>query len=71
MLQNQILYFFDEHQNPFRFIIMNDKDTFLKPFFTLLEIFIFCSKNSTLISRENCRLFWGEKLVKMLWFWTF
>ena len=32
----------------------------------------FLSKNSTLISRENCRFFWGgEKLVKMLWFWTF
>ena len=31
----------------------------------------FLSKNSILISRENCRFFWGEKLVKMLWFWTF
>ena len=31
----------------------------------------FLSKNSTLISQENCRFFWGEKLVKMLWFWTF
>ena len=31
----------------------------------------FSSKNSTLISRENCRFFWAEKLVKMLWFWTF
>ena len=31
----------------------------------------FLSKNSTLISRENCRFFWGENLVKMLWFWTF
>ena len=31
----------------------------------------FLSKNSTLISRENCRLFGGEKLVKVLWFWTF
>ena len=31
----------------------------------------FLSKNSTLITRENCRFFWGEKLVKMLWFWTF
>ena len=31
----------------------------------------FLSKNSTLISRENCQFFWGEKLVKMLWFWTF
>ena len=31
----------------------------------------FLSKNSTFISRENCRFFWGEKLVKMLWFWTF
>ena len=40
-------------------------------FFTLFEIFIFLSKNSTLISRENCRFFLGEKLVKMLWFWTF
>ena len=29
------------------------------------------SKNSTLTSRENCRFFLGEKLVKMLWFWTF
>ena len=27
----------------------------------------FLSKNSTLISRENCRSFW----VKMSWFWTF
>ena len=27
----------------------------------------FLSKNSTLISRENCRFFW----LKMLWFWTF
>ena len=31
----------------------------------------FLSKNSTLISRENCRFFWGEKLVKMLRFWAF
>ena len=31
----------------------------------------FLSKNSTLISRENCRFFSGEKLVKMLFFWTF
>ena len=31
----------------------------------------FLSKNSTLITRENCRFFWGEKLVKMLWFWSF
>ena len=31
----------------------------------------FLSENSTLISRENCRFFWGEKLVKMLRFWTF
>ena len=30
----------------------------------------FLSKNSTLISRENCLFFLGEKLVKMLWFWT-
>ena len=30
----------------------------------------FLSKNSTLIYRENCRFFLGEKLVKMLWFWT-
>ena len=28
----------------------------------------FLSKNSTLISRENCRILLGEKLVKMLWF---
>ena len=28
----------------------------------------FLSKNSTLISQENCRFFWGEKFVKMLWF---
>ena len=27
--------------------------------------------SSTLISGENCRVFLGEKLVKMLWFWTF
>ena len=31
----------------------------------------FLSKNSTLISRENCRIVLGEKLVKMLWFGTF
>ena len=31
----------------------------------------FLSKNSTLISTENCRFLGGEKLVKMLWFWTF
>ena len=31
----------------------------------------FLSKNSTLISRENCRFSGGQKLVKMLWFWTF
>ena len=31
----------------------------------------FLSKNSTLISRKNCRFFWGEKFVKMLRFWTF
>ena len=35
---------------------------------TLFEIFSFCPKISTLISRENCRFFLGEKLVKMLWF---
>ena len=28
--------------------------------FTLFEIFIFLSKNSTLISRENCRFFWEK-----------
>ena len=31
----------------------------------------FLSKNSTLISRKNCRFFLGEKLVKMVWFCTF
>ena len=31
----------------------------------------FLSENSTLISRENCRIFSGEKLVKKLWVWTF
>ena len=34
----------------------------------------FFVQNSTLISRENCRFFWGEKLVKMLGFcqnWIF
>ena len=30
----------------------------------------FLSKNSTLISRENCLFLGGEKLVKMFWFWT-
>ena len=30
----------------------------------------FLSENSTLISRQNCRFFGGEKLVKMLWFCT-
>ena len=29
----------------------------------------FLSKNSTLISKLS--IFWGKKLVKMLWFWTF
>ena len=28
-----------------------------RKFYTLFEIFIFCPKNSTLISRENCRFF--------------
>ena len=31
----------------------------------------FLSKYSTLISKENCLSFLGQKLVKMLWFWTF
>ena len=31
----------------------------------------FLSENSTLIFRENCRFFGGEKLVKMLWVRTF
>ena len=32
----------------------------------------FLSKNSTSTSRENCRAFLlDEKLVKMLWLWTF
>ena len=31
----------------------------------------FLSKNSALISLKNRRIFGGEKLVKMLWFWTF
>ena len=31
----------------------------------------FLSKNSTLISRENCRFYLGENLVNLLWFWTF
>ena len=26
--------------------------------YKLFEIFIFCPKKSTLISRENCRFFW-------------
>ena len=30
----------------------------------------FLSKNSTLISRENCQFCWDEKLVKMLLLWT-
>ena len=37
---------------------------------TILKV-KFLSKNSTLISRENCRFYLGEKLVKMFWFWTF
>ena len=36
-----------------------DGNVFFKAKFliTLFEIFIFCTKNSTLISRENCRYF--------------
>ena len=42
-----------------------------KPFLDTVRNLHFLSKNSTLISRENCRVFFGEKLVKMLWFGTF
>ena len=31
----------------------------------------FLSKNSTLISRENCRFFLDEKLAQMLSYWAF
>ena len=37
---------------------------------TLFEIFIFCPKIQ-LWFPEKMSIFWGEKLVKMLWVWTF
>ena len=52
----------------FSSIIGNFYTLFLK---TVCKNLHFLSKNSTLISRENCWFFWGGKLVKMLWFWTF
>ena len=47
------------------FLVLSSSSLFLTLFF------IFLSENSTSISRENCWFFWGEKLVKMLWFGTF
>ena len=43
----------------FLFFFLSDK-----VFFTLFEIFIFCKKNSTLISRENCRFCWSKNSWK-------
>ena len=40
-------------------------------------IFTHCSKSSFFVQKFNfdfprkLSIFWGEKLVKMLWFWTF
>ena len=53
------------HQNP------PSLQVFKNLLFHTVRNLHFLSKNSTLISRENCRFFRGEKLVKMLWFWTF
>ena len=38
---------------------------------TLFEIFIFCPKIQLLFPEKIVEFFWGEKLAKMLWFWTF
>ena len=38
---------------------------------TLLEIFIFCPKIQVQFPVQIVGVFLGEKLVKMLWFWTF
>ena len=44
--------------------------TLIKPCFHTVRNLHFLFKNSTLISRKNCRFIGGEKLVKMLWFRT-
>ena len=38
---------------------------------TLFEFFIFCPKNQLWFPENNCQIVLGEKLVKMLRFWTF
>ena len=38
---------------------------------TLFEIFIFCPKIQLWFPEKIVDFFGGEKLVKMLWFWTF
>ena len=38
---------------------------------TLFEIFIFCPEIQLWFSKKIVDFFVGEKLVKMLWFWTF
>ena len=39
--------------------------------YTLFWIFIFCPKIQLWFPEKIVNFFWGEKLVKMLWFWTF
>ena len=40
-------------------------------FYTLFEIFIFCPKIQIWFPEKIVDFFLGEKLVKVLWFWTF
>ena len=63
---------------PYARILVHLKGRFLFPFFSPQwypnhtdRNLHFLSKKSTLISGENCQFFLDEKLVKMLWFWTF
>ena len=45
-----------------------NEEALLSLFLHTVRNFHFLSENSTLIFRENCRFFLGEKLEKMLWF---
>ena len=40
-------------------------------YYTLFEILIFCPKIQLWFPEKVVDFFLGEKLVKMLWFWTF
>ena len=54
------------------FMLKMDRKFLVAPYcVTLFEIFIFCPKIQLSFPEKIVDFFGGEKLVKMLWFWTF